>query len=174
LAEGRRVVIAHLFSALLWAIAGALLLVAWRRRDGTHREAITRAWREFLWLLPRLTIGIVSSGFIAALLPEETVARQLGPDSGLTGLLFATLAGALTPGGPVVGFSVGTAALRAGAGLAPVVAYVTAWSLISLNRMLVWEAPIMPRRFMLLRIVVSLPLPVLAGLAIMLLTAQRP
>lgn len=151
------------FSALLWAIAGALLLLARRRKDGTEREGLRRASKEFLWLLPRLAIGIVGAGFIARLLPEEQVAAHLGPGSTWLGLAIATIAGALTPGGPVVGFSVGAAALKAGAGLPQVVAFVTAWSLVSLNRMIVWELPIMPRWFIALRLLVCAPLPLLVG-----------
>jgi hypothetical protein len=156
-------VIALVFTGLLWAIVAALVLIAWRRRDGTAREGTQRALREFLWLIPRLAIGIIAAGFLAKLLPESLVARHLGPESGPLGLAVATALGAITPGGPVVGFSIGTAALKAGAGLPQVIAYVTAWSLISLNRMIVWETPIMPARFVWLRVAVSAPLPLLAG-----------
>jgi uncharacterized membrane protein YraQ (UPF0718 family) len=159
--------IAWIFAALLWLVAGGLFWLAARRRDGTGREALRRAWTEFLWLLPRLAIGILAAGFLAKLLPEDQVAAHLGPDSGALGLLVATIAGALTPGGPVVGFSIGTAALKSGAALPQVVAYVTAWGLVSFNRVLVWELPIMPREFVWLRILVSLPLPMIAGAMVM-------
>lgn len=159
--------IALVFSVLLWAIAAALLSVAWHRGDGAHVEAVKRAWQEFIWLLPRLAVGVIASGFLARLLPESVVAAHLGPDSGWIGLLIGAVAGALTPGGPVVGFSIGAAALKAGAGLPQIIAYVTAWSLISFNRVLLWEMPIMPRRFMWMRIAVSSPLPVIAGALVM-------
>jgi uncharacterized membrane protein YraQ (UPF0718 family) len=168
--EGERDVIAILFSILLWAIATALLLVAWRRRDGTAREALSRGWREFVWLLPRLTLGIIGAGFIARLLPEEAVSAYLGAESGWIGLMIATSAGALTPGGPVVGFSIAAAALKAGAGLPQVIGYVTAWSLLSFNRILVWELPIMARWFIGLRLMVSVPLPLIAGAIAMWVT----
>lgn len=151
------------FSFLLWAIAAALLLVAWRRHDGTAMEAFSRALREFLWLLPRLTLGIIGAGFIARLLPEEAISAYLGAESGSIGLMIASAAGAVTPGGPVVGFSIATAALKAGAGLPQVIAYVTAWSLLSFNRILVWELPIMARWFIGLRLIASVPLPLIAG-----------
>ncbi len=151
------------FTILLYAIAGTLLAVAWLRRDGSGGKALRRTWREFRKLLPRLAVGVIGAGYLARLLPEDTVIALLGPGSGWAGIGFACLSGALTPGGPVVGFSLGAAALKAGAGLPQIVAYVTAWSLYTLNRMLIWELPIMPRSFILRRIVVSLPLPVLAA-----------
>lgn len=155
--------IAFMFTALLWGLALWLVAIALKRGDGTAKEAARRALREFLWLLPRLAIGVIGAGFLSELLPDEAIAAYLGAGSGFAGLAIATLAGMLTPGGPVVGFSLGTAALKSGAGVPQIVAYVTAWSLMSLNRVVVWELPIMPRAFVGLRLAISWPLPLLAG-----------
>jgi uncharacterized membrane protein YraQ (UPF0718 family) len=159
-------VVVFAFTAFLFAIAGLCLLIAWRRGDGTAAAATREAWGDFKHLLPRLAVGVIGAGFIAKALPQETVAAWLGPSSGGWGVALATLAGAATPGGPVVGFAIGAAALKAGAGVPQVVAYVTAWSLYTINRVLVWELPTMPPRFVLIRMIVSLPFPfVAAGLA---------
>jgi len=100
------------------------------------------------------------------------MASWLGPQSGLTGVLLATLGGALTPGGPVVGFSIGAAALKSGAGAPQVIAYSTAWALYAIHRLVMWEAPLMPPRIVYLRALVSLPLPFMAAALAML--AARP
>jgi hypothetical protein len=71
--------------------------------------------------------------------------------------------GAFTPGGPVIGFAIGTAALKGGAGTPQVIAYVTAWALFAVQRLLMWEMPVMPRRLVVLRMAASLPLPFLAA-----------
>ncbi len=155
-------------TALLYVIVGILLLAAMRRKDGTARNALMFTLWDFLNLIPRLAVGIVGAGFLARILPQDLVTSLLGPGSGVLGIAGASIAGALTPGGPVVGFALGSAALKAGAGLPQIVAFVTAWSLYTLNRMLVWEVPFMPLRFVVLRIVVSLPFPFLAaGLAML-------
>ena len=124
---------------------------------------------EFLLLLPRIGIGVVGSGYIAAVLPQALMASWLGPQSGLTGVLIATLGGALTPGGPVVGFSIGAAALKAGAGAPQVIAYSTAWALYAVHRLVMWEVPMMPPRIVWLRAFVSLPLPFIAAALAMLI-----
>jgi uncharacterized membrane protein YraQ (UPF0718 family) len=157
------------FSALLFAVAGWLLILAWRRRDGSARAGAREGWEDFIRLVPRLLVGVVGAGYLAHILPRELVVAWLGPGSGLPGLAAASVAGALTPGGPVVGFALGAAALKAGAGLEQVVAFVTAWSLYTLNRVLVWEVPSMPRHFVVTRLLVSLPLPFLAAGAVALL-----
>ena len=45
-----------------------------------------------------------------------------------------------------------------------VVAYLSAWSLLALHRLVAWEVPILGARFALLRYAICLGLPVLAGL----------
>jgi uncharacterized membrane protein YraQ (UPF0718 family) len=161
-------VIIIIVTALLYVIVGILLLAALRRKDGTAKNALMFTLWDFLNLMPRLAVGIIGAGFLARVLPQDLVNTLLGPGSGLLGIAGASIAGALTPGGPVVGFALGSAALKAGAGLPQIVAFVTAWSLYTLNRILVWEVPFMPFRFVVLRIVVSLPFPFLAAWLAML------
>ena len=160
-----------LIDVLLWGIVAALAFFAALRGrtlllDGTREAAI-----DFLSLLPRLTLGVVGSGFIADAMPQDLIGRLLGPDSGLTGVSIAVLGGALTPGGPVVGFSIGAAALKGGAGAPQVIAYSTAWALYAIHRLVIWEVPLMPARIVWLRAAVSLPLPFIAA-AIAILLAQ--
>jgi hypothetical protein len=148
---------------LLWLVVGVLAFLAAMRgrvllNDGT-REGL---W-EFVRLLPRIGAGVVGSGFIAEVLPKALVASWIGPGSGLIGVLIATLGGALTPGGPVVGFSIGAAALKGGAGAPQVIAYSTAWALYAIHRLVIWEVPMMPPRLVWLRAAVSVPLPFIAA-----------
>lgn len=147
----------------LYAMAAALALVAWRRRDGTLASALRETWRDFVHLMPRLLVGVLGAGFIARLLPQDMVIGWFGPGSGPVGLVLASIAGALVPGGPVVGFAMGAAALKAGAGVPQVVAFVTAWSLYTLNRVLIWELPVMNARFVWMRAAISLPFPFIAA-----------
>jgi uncharacterized membrane protein YraQ (UPF0718 family) len=151
------------FTILLAGIASVLSLMAYRRGGATFSKGLNDARGQFMHLLPRLLIGILGSGFLAHLMPKETVLAWFGPNSGITGTMLATLAGALTPGGPVVGYALGAAAIKAGADLSQVMAYVTAWSLLTFNRMITWELPSMPGRLVLVRVIVSLPFPFLAA-----------
>lgn len=159
----------YLVDALLWLIAGVLALVAAQRSRALLRDSVREGTVDCVRLLPRIMLGVIGAGYIAALLPQETVGRWLGADSGFLGLAIAALGGALTPGGPVIGFSIGAAALKGGAGAPQVIAYTTAWALFAFQRLVMWEIPVMPRRLVVLRIAASLPLPFLAAGAAMLL-----
>jgi uncharacterized membrane protein YraQ (UPF0718 family) len=154
---------------MLWLVVGALALGAALRGRVLLNDGARDGVVEFIHLLPRIAIGVVGSGFVAEVLPKALIAPWLGPESGLTGVIIATLGGALTPGGPVVGFSIGAAALKSGAGAPQVIAYSTAWALYAIHRLLIWEVPLMPARLVWLRAAVSLPLPFIAAAAAMVL-----
>ena len=148
---------------LLWLVVGALaFMAALRGRVLFNDGAREGAW-EFICLLPRIGAGVIGAGFIAEVLPKALVASWLGPQSGFVGVLIATFGGALTPGGPVVGFSIGAAALKGGAGAPQVIAYSTAWALYAIHRLVIWEVPMMPPRLVWLRAAVSVPLPFIAA-----------
>lgn len=150
---------------LLWLVVGALAFFAAMRGRVLLNDGARDGVIEFIKLLPRISIGVVGSGFVAEVLPKDLIGYWLGPESGLLGVTLATLGGALTPGGPVVGFSIGAAALKGGAGAPQVIAYSTAWALYAIHRLMIWEVPLMPARMVWLRAAVSLPLPFLAAAA---------
>jgi hypothetical protein len=54
-------------------------------------------------------------------------------------------------------FSIGTVALKSGGGVPQVVAYVVAWALFAFQRVILWEIPSMPARFVWFRCAVSVP-----------------
>jgi hypothetical protein len=154
---------------LLWLVVAALAFLAAMRGRVLFDDGARAGVMEFLLLLPRIGIGVIGSGFVAEALPNEWIAPWLGPQSGFLGVVIATIGGALTPGGPVVGFSIGAAALKSGAGAPQVIAYSTAWALYAIHRLLIWEVPLMPARVVWLRAAVSLPLPFMAAALAMLL-----
>jgi hypothetical protein len=154
---------------LLWVLVAVLALTAAVRSKALFREGATEGARDFVMLLPRILVGVVGSGYIAAIMPQDLITTWIGPNSGLLGVTIATLAGAVTPGGAVVGFSVGAAALKGGGGAPQVIAYSTAWSLYALTRLINWEVAMMPARVVWLRAAVSIPLPFLAGIGAMLI-----
>jgi len=155
--------------ALLWVIVAALIAVAALRSGSIVETGLREGVLDFLRLTPRVMIGVVGSGYVAAVLPPEVLAGLLGPKSGLLGTAIATVAGAFTPGGPVVGFSIGVAALKSGAAAPQVIAYTTAWALFAIQRVASYEVVAMPARVVWLRVLVSIPVPFLAALGAMLI-----
>jgi uncharacterized membrane protein YraQ (UPF0718 family) len=159
----------YIVEAMLWLLVAALALAAAVKGRILFRDGVREGAMDFVRLMPKVLLGVIGSGYVAAVMPAELTARYLGPESGFLGVAIAVLGGAFTPGGPVVGFSIGAAAIKSGAGAPQVIAYVTAWALFAVQRFFLWELPIMPRRLVWLRAIVSLPLPFLVAGASMLL-----
>ena len=115
-------------------------------------------------ILPRIVLALAVAGLVWVMLPRERLMRLIGGESGLRGLLIATAAGVVTPGGPASAYPFLAVLAGSGADRGALVAYIVSWSMLGMQRILVWDVPFMGADFSLLRFTVSLPLPVLAGL----------
>jgi hypothetical protein len=147
----------------LWGAVAVLAFLVWRRGRVVALASAREGAMDFIYIVPRIALGVIGSGYIAAVIPPEVITGWLGPDSGGIGVLAATSAGAATPGGPVVGFSIGAVALKVGGGTPQVIAYVISWALFAFQRLILWEIPFMPAKFVWFRAAVSLPFPFLAA-----------
>jgi hypothetical protein len=125
---------ALLIDIILWGSVIAVGFIAYRRGPKVMSASLREGALDFNNIVPRIALGVIGSGYIAA-----------------------------TPGGPVVGFSIGAVALKSGGGSPQVLAYVIAWALFAFQRLLLWEIPFMPARFVWFRAAVSVPFPFLAA-----------
>jgi uncharacterized membrane protein YraQ (UPF0718 family) len=145
---------------LCLAAAGfGLYLRGW---DGVER-ALRFALGLTIEIAPMMALSLVMAAFVQVLVPQDKVSRWLGAESGWRGLVLATAAGALVPGGPWTSFPLLYALGAAGADIGALVAFLSAWELLSLSRVVVWEIPFMGGEFVLIRTVASLALPIAAG-----------
>ncbi len=117
-----------------------------------------------LIIIPRIAAAMLLAGFVQVLVPKDMVARWLGEKSGLKGLIIASFAGMVTPGGPMTSFPLVLALYSSGAERGALVAYMTAWSLLGVQRMIVWEIPLLGSDFTVIRFASCALLPVLAGM----------
>jgi uncharacterized membrane protein YraQ (UPF0718 family) len=83
------VVIGIVVSALLWTLVAVLALTAAVRSKALCREGLWEGGRDFVVLIPRVLVGVVGSGYIAAVVPQEFITAWIGPNSGLTGITIA-------------------------------------------------------------------------------------
>jgi uncharacterized membrane protein YraQ (UPF0718 family) len=119
---------------------------------------------SLLWfIIPRLVPALILAGMLQVLIPQETVARYFGRQSGIAAICIASLAGVITPGGPMVSVPLLVVLANSGMALGPLVAYMTSWSLFGVQRIIAWEAPLMGWHFVAVRVVSSFVFPVLAG-----------
>jgi len=155
--------------AAISVAAGAIVYL----RDGTDRfiAILSNDLWLFTGMLPKMAAGCLIAAFVTRLLPREVVARVVGGESGIVGILIAMVMGAVLPGGPLTIYPVAGAFLLLGADVGTAVAFITAWNLLGYNRALIWELPFFGPEFVGWRILIALPLPIIAGL--MARTAAR-
>ncbi len=147
--------------AAIGAAAGATI---WRRDGaGALAAALVHAWDLFLFILPSLLAGMLLAASVRQLVAPGMLARWMGAESGLFGLAVATAAGALTPGGPMAAFPLVLVLAAAGADRGALVAYILSWSLNGFQKLLVYEVSLLGLDFALMRTLLTLPMPVLAG-----------
>jgi len=117
-----------------------------------------------LWfIIPRLVPALILAGMLQVVIPQETVARYFGRQSGFGAICMASVAGVITPGGPMVSVPLLVVLSNSGMALGPLVAYMTAWSLFGMQRIIAWEAPLMGWHFVAVRTASSLVFPIVAG-----------
>ncbi len=157
------------FDSSLWivlALCALLAALAWTRGGAPLvQQGLEGGGRMILRYALVIAVSFLAAGLAEVLLPRAWLSSALGESSGLRGILLATGLGMITPSGPFVAIPTAAVMLRSGAGVAPVIAFVSAWSLIALHRLVAWEIPILGWRVAMLRYGVCLGIPVLAGLA---------
>lgn len=131
-------------------------------------DAFFEGWYHDLAMLadtvPRVVAAVGIAGMVYVLLPREKLAALIGEGSGLKGLFIAAGGGIITPGGPSSAYPLLALLAAGGAHRGPLVAYMTGWSMLGVQRILMWDVPLMGADFSLTRFLISLPLPIIAGL----------
>ena len=151
-------------SAIILIVLAALFAVVAYLKDPSLPWIGARNGVSLLWfILPRLVPALILAGMLQVVIPQETVARYFGQKSGMTAILMASAAGVITPGGPMVSVPLLVVLANSGMALGPLVAYMTAWSLFGVQRIIAWEVPLMGWRFVIARVVPSLAFPIIAG-----------
>ena len=156
------------FGPMFWVFLAVAILTGaavWRLHGPeAFREALREDLGVLLHTLPRVAFAVGTAGLLWAILPRDRIAALIERATGLRGLLLATVAGMITPGGPTSAFVILALIGSMGADRGVMVTYISAWATLGLQRILAWDIPLMGPDFSLLRFVATLPLPVLAGM----------
>jgi len=143
------------------AVAAALLKggggLAWQ---GTMQ---TYGLLKSVWL--RLPVGFALGGFIQVLVPRAIIARWLGPNSGIKGILIGSYTGIVLAGAPYVMLPVVASLYLAGAGPGPIIALLVGQALLGIQNLLVWQIPFLGIALPLSKYIACLIITPFAGFA---------
>ena len=161
-------IVAEAFGLSFWVFVAVAAIAGWATWELKGADAFKHAlsWDIdlLLFLLPRMIGGMLLAGMVQAILPPDLVAKWVGEEAGVKGIVIAAAVGMLTPGGPMTSFPIVVAFYMSGAGRGALVAYLTGWSLLGFQRTLVWELPLLGTEFTLYRTACVIALPIMAGL----------
>ncbi len=139
--------------------------LAWYRGGWEYMQQGMLIGAEMLFkLLPLLVLAFTCAGLLSVLSSRHYISPWLGSESGIKGILLGALAGAVLPGGPFVFFPLAATLLISGAGIGPVISFVTAKNLWTVTRIPL-EIALLGLDLTLIRYAVTFFFPILAGLA---------
>ena len=150
-------------TVVMMVAAGVALAVIYFKSPEAATKGLNATGSLILEITPRMIAAFTLAGLFQAIVPEEVIVRWMGHGSGFKGILIGMSLGGITPGGPMTHFPVIASLFKMGVGIGPLVAYLTAWSLFGLQRVIMWEIPFLGAKVVAIRIAVSFLFPLLAG-----------
>jgi uncharacterized membrane protein YraQ (UPF0718 family) len=148
---------------VMMAAAAVMLAAVYYKSPAAASAGLNATASLVLEITPRMIAAFTLAGLFQAVVPQEVIVRWMGHGSGSKGLLIGMTLGGITPGGPMTHFPVIASLFKMGVGVGPLVAYLSAWSLFGLQRVIMWEIPFLGPKVVALRIAVSFFFPLLAG-----------
>lgn len=159
-------------AALAALAAGLLLLLAWQEGVEEAGAAVVAATWILLAVAPIFLLGIGIGAMLSSLISTDAVTGHLGKGRSWRAYGVVVIGGIVTPAGPFAAFPLLLALRQAHVAIGLCVAYLTAWATLGVQRLFLWELPLMGADFALLRWSVSLPLPIFAGVLAQSLVAR--
>ena len=124
-----------LFTYLLYALAASGLAVSFFKDRQKTKMALKKAWKAFENILPQFLAILVIIGLAFAVLSPETITKLLGANSGIWGVLVASLIGSITLIPGFVAFPLAAALLKSGAGYMQIAAFVSTLMMVGVVTM---------------------------------------
>lgn len=150
-------------SLFIYVMPLLLAVYALSRRNGSMKKSLVRWIEQLFKIVPTMICALIAAGFLAALIPDATIARYLGGETPWLAVLVGSMAGVFFPTGPVVAFSIAASFKVAGASDPALVAFITSWTLFALHRMFIYELPLLGVSFVKVRVLSIFTLPLIAG-----------
>jgi uncharacterized membrane protein YraQ (UPF0718 family) len=151
----------------LWLLLGltvAAAVVAFTKDRQLPLQALSTTGRMLRSVGLELALGFILAGLIDVLVPASALVRWLGEERAGRGILVGWVVGLVIPGGPYVFFPVVANLFAKGAAAGPLIALITAKTLVSPIRMLTYEAPLVGWPLTLARFIPGVLLPPVMGL----------
>lgn len=135
---------------VFWGLAITLLAVSFFKDRAKTMQALKKAGKALLGILPQFLGIIVLIGLLLAVFDPATINRLIGESSGWPGVLVASLVGSITLIPGFIAFPTAALLLKGGAGLMQIAAFVSTLMMVGIVT-LPAEIGTFNRKFALLR-----------------------
>jgi len=115
---------------ILYLVAAICLILSYLKNRQKTRVALKKAFKAFESILPQFLVVLILVAIALAVLDEPTISLILGKDSGVWGVLAASLVGAVTLVPGFVAFPAAAALLQGGAGVTQIAAFVSSLMMV--------------------------------------------
>jgi len=120
------------FTYILYALAITGLALSFSKDRKKTKQALMKAWKSFENILPQFLSILIIIGLALAILSPETITALLGTNTGVWGVLTASLVGSITLIPGFVAFPLAAALLKNGAGYMQIAAFVSTLMMVGI------------------------------------------
>jgi uncharacterized membrane protein YraQ (UPF0718 family) len=149
---------------ILLSLTVAAIAVAFARDHRLPLQGLSATARMLRAVGLELALGFVLAGLVDVLVPAPALVHWLGEERAGRGILIGWAVGLVMPGGPYVFFPIVANLFTKGAAAGPLIALITAKTLVSPIRMLTYEGPLVGWPLTLARFIPGVLVPPLLGL----------
>jgi len=121
-----------LFTITLYVLALGLLTFSFLKDKQKTKMAIKKACKSFENILPQFLSILIIIGIMLALLNPEMISRLIGRQTGLLGIVLASLIGSITLIPGFVAFPLAAALLKSGAGLTQLAVFISTLMMVGI------------------------------------------
>lgn len=124
-----------IFVILMYVISAILLMISFLKDRKKTKQAIHKAWKMFMKVLPQFISIILVVGLLLAMITPETIRSIIGTESGFMGMLMAALLGAITLVPVLVAFPIAAQLIQNGAGIMQIAVFISTLTMVGIVSM---------------------------------------
>ncbi len=117
---------------IFYVLAAAALTVSFSKDRKKSMKALKKAWMAFLNIFPAFISVILLVGIMLAFLSPEFISSIIGETSGVSGILAASIVGAVTLIPGFIAFPTAALLLQSGAGLTQIAAFISSLMMVGI------------------------------------------
>jgi len=120
----------YIFNGAIYLIAIIFLIISLVKSRTKTKQALIKAWNSFKNILPMLLGVILLVGLILSILDTDLITRIIGKDSGVLGVLLASIVGSITLIPGFIAFPTAALLLVGGAGYIQIAAFIQTLTMV--------------------------------------------